>query len=72
MLSRVSSFDDLATWDDSTSNAMPVIVVDPLEDSEDPDDPSFVYVLLSLSPPFRLFTRALVATHDHHFKKLQR
>lgn len=56
MLSRVSSFDDLATWDDSASNAMPVInVVDPLEDSEDSDDPSSVYVLLPL-PPFRLFT----------------
>jgi hypothetical protein len=55
MLSRVSSFDDLATWDDSASNAMPVIVVDPLEDSEDPDDPSSVYVLLPL-PPFRHFT----------------
>ncbi|KAI9463027.1 hypothetical protein F5148DRAFT_207252 [Russula earlei] len=38
MLSRVSSFDDLATWEDSVSHAMPIIVVDPLEESEDPVD----------------------------------
>ncbi|KAH9994708.1 hypothetical protein BJV77DRAFT_994321 [Russula vinacea] len=42
MLSRVSSFDDLATWEDSVSHAMPVIVVDPLEESEDPVDPPSV------------------------------
>jgi hypothetical protein len=35
MLSRVSSYDDLATWEDSVSHAIPVIVVDPLEDAED-------------------------------------
>ncbi|KAF8504422.1 hypothetical protein F5888DRAFT_1655651 [Russula emetica] len=39
MASRISSFDDLATWEDSVSHAMPVIVVDPLEESEDPVDP---------------------------------
>ncbi|KAI0266549.1 hypothetical protein BC834DRAFT_924021 [Gloeopeniophorella convolvens] len=39
MLSRVSSFDDLATWDDSISHAIPVIVVDPLDDSDEPLDP---------------------------------
>jgi hypothetical protein len=50
MLSRVSSFDDLATWEDSVSHAMPVIVVDPLEESEDPVDPPSVYVLVSLPP----------------------
>jgi len=55
MLSRVSSFDDLATWEDSVSHAMPVIVVDPLEDSEDSVDASFAYVCLPLLP-FRLFT----------------
>ena len=44
MLSRVSSYDDLATWEDSVSHAIPVIVVDPLEDAEDPVDPTSVYV----------------------------
>jgi hypothetical protein len=48
MLSRVSSFDDLATWEDSVSHAIPVIVVDPLEDSEDPIDPASVYVPVPL------------------------
>ncbi|KAH9965194.1 hypothetical protein BC827DRAFT_1265229 [Russula dissimulans] len=42
MLSRVSSFDDLATWEDSVSHAIPVIVVDPLEESEDPVDPPYI------------------------------
>ncbi|KAI9465878.1 hypothetical protein BJY52DRAFT_1113026 [Lactarius psammicola] len=42
MLSRVSSYDDLATWEDSVSHAIPVIVVDPLEDAEDPVDPTAV------------------------------
>jgi hypothetical protein len=42
MLSRVSSYDDLATWEDSVSHAIPVIVVDPLEDAEDPADPTSV------------------------------
>jgi len=42
MLSRVSSFDDLANWEDSVSHVMPVIVVDPLEDSEDPIDPPYI------------------------------
>jgi len=54
MLSRVSSFDDLATWEDSVSHAMPIIVVDPLEDSEDAVDPSSVYAFLPLLP-FRVF-----------------
>jgi hypothetical protein len=53
MLSRVSSFDDLATWEDSVSHAIPVIVVDPLEDSEEPVEPASVYVLVPpcLLPP---------------------
>jgi hypothetical protein len=55
MLSRISSFDDLATWEDSVSHAMPVIVVDPLEESEDPVDPPSMYVLVSL-PPYGIFT----------------
>jgi hypothetical protein len=45
MLSRVSSFDDLATWEESVSH-VPVIVVDPLDDSEDPVEPPSVYVVL--------------------------
>jgi hypothetical protein len=55
MLSRISSFDDLATWEDSVSHAMPVIVVDPLEESEDPDDPPSMYVFVSL-PSSSIFT----------------
>jgi hypothetical protein len=53
MLSRVSSFDDLATWEDSVSNA---IGVDPLEDSDDPIEPAYAYVLIS-RPSFCIFTR---------------
>jgi len=55
MLSRVSSFDDLATWEDSVPHAMPVIVVDPLEESEDPIDPPSMYAFVSLYP-FGIFT----------------
>lgn len=55
MLSRISSFDDLATWEDSVSHAMPVIVVDPLEESEDPVDPPSLYVFVFVFP-FRIFT----------------
>lgn len=57
MLSRVSSYDDLATWEDSVSHAIPVIVVDPLEDAEDPVDPTSVYVpqLSYSSSTFTLF-----------------
>jgi hypothetical protein len=54
MLSRVSSFDDLATWEESVSH-VPVIVVDPLDDSDDPVEPPSVYVLLLLRP-FPVFT----------------
>lgn len=71
MLSRVSSFDDLATWEDSVSHSMPVIVVYPLEESEDPVEPPSMYVLASL-PPFRIFTWLLVATRDHHSQRSQR
>ena len=42
MLSRVSSYDDLATWEDTVSHTIPVIVVDSLEDVEDPVDPTAV------------------------------
>lgn len=55
MLSRISSFDDLATWEDSVSHAMPIIVVDPLEESEDPVDPPSMCVFVSLFP-FGTFT----------------
>ena len=55
MLSRISSFDDLATWEDSVSHAMPVIVVDPLEESEDPVDPPSMFVF-AFPFPFRIFT----------------
>lgn len=55
MLSRISSFDDLATWEDSVSHGMPLIVVDPLEESEDPVDPPSMYVLVTVCP-FDIFT----------------
>jgi hypothetical protein len=67
MLSRISSFDDLATWDDSVSHAMPIIVVDPLEESEDPVDPPSMCVFVSR--PFRYLHLAPVVIRDRHSKR---
>jgi hypothetical protein len=67
MLSRISSFDDLATWEDSVSHAMPVIVVDPLEESEDPVDPPSMYVFVSL--PLRYLHLTPVVIRDRHSKR---
>lgn len=68
MLSRISSFDDLATWEDSVSHAMPVIVVDPLEESEDPVDPPSMYVFVSVLP-LGIFTCDPVVIRDCHSKR---